>query len=49
MFSTLMNTQIDFAAFGKGVQLNGESTYAETEQLFRLTSPSGIFAPHDDK
>ncbi len=36
--------QTGFAAFGKGVQLISGSPYAETEQLSRLTSPSGIFA-----
>ncbi len=36
--------QTCFAAFGKGVQLISGSPYAETEQLSRLTSPSGILA-----
>ncbi len=36
--------QTSFAAFGKGVQLIGGSPYAESEQLSRLTSPSGILA-----
>ncbi len=37
-------SQTGFAAFGKGVQLISESPYAETEQLSRLASPSGILA-----
>ncbi len=36
--------QADFAAFGNVVQLISWSPYAETEQLSRLTSPSGILA-----
>ncbi len=36
--------QTGFAAFGKGVQLISGSPYAETEQLSRLTSPSGVLA-----
>ncbi len=36
--------QTGFAAFGKGVQLISGSPYAETEQLARLSSPSGILA-----
>ncbi len=36
--------QTGFAAFGKVVQLISGSPYAETEQLSRLTSPSGILA-----
>ncbi len=36
--------QIGFAAFGNGVQLISGSPYAETEQLSRLTLPSGILA-----
>ncbi len=36
--------QTGFAAFGKGVQLISGSPNAETEQLSRLTSPSGILA-----
>ncbi len=34
--------QNGFAAFGKGVQLISGSPYAETEQLSRLTSPTGM-------
>ncbi len=36
--------QTGFAAFGNGVQLISGSPYAETEQLSRLTSPTGILA-----
>ncbi len=36
--------QAGFAAFGKGVRLIGGPPYAETEQLSRLTPPSGILA-----
>ncbi len=36
--------QVGFAAFGKGVQLISGSPYAETEQLSRLTLPSGMLA-----
>ncbi len=36
--------QTGFAAFVKGVQLISGPPYAETEQLSRLTSPSGILA-----
>ncbi len=36
--------QTGFAAFVKGVQLISGSPYAETEQLSRLTSPSGTLA-----
>ncbi len=36
--------QTGFAAFGIEVQLISGSPYAETEQLFRLTSQSGILA-----
>ncbi len=36
--------QTGFAAFGKEVQLISGSPYAETEQLSRLTPPSGILA-----
>ncbi len=36
--------QTGFAAFVKGVQLISGSPFTETEQLSRLTSPSGILA-----
>ncbi len=36
--------QDGFGAFGKGVQLISEPPYDETEQLSRLTSPSGMRA-----
>ncbi len=36
--------QTGFAAFGKGVQLISGSPYAETKELSRLNSPSGILA-----
>ncbi len=44
--SQLFIAQTGFAAFGKRVQLISESPYAETEQLSRLTSPTGILLPH---
>ncbi len=36
--------QTGFDAFGRGVQLISGSPYTQTEQLSRLTSPSGILA-----
>ncbi len=36
--------QTSFAAFVEGVQLISRSAFDETEQLFRLTSSSGILA-----
>ncbi len=36
--------QTYFVGFAEGVQLIGRSAFDETEQLSRLTSPSGILA-----